>query len=545
MAGGEGTGARRALLSVSDKTGIVELARGLARHGFTLLSTGGTARHLREAGLAVVEVSEHTGHPEIMDGRVKTLHPRIAGGVLGRRGRDEAEAAAVGIDWIDVVAVNLYPFERTVAAGGDDLPVDEAMEQVDIGGPTLLRAAAKNHAHVSVLCDPADYADFLAALDAGGPDLALRRRLALRAFRHTACYDAVIADWLAARADDAEPMVEGAIPLRRAAALRYGENPHQRGAFYAQPGERGRSLARARQVQGGPLSYNNIADLDAAVRAVFDLDEPACVVVKHGNPCGAATSPAGPARAFELALSADPVSAYGGILAFNRPLDGEAVRAIRKARTFFEVLAAPGYSELARERLAPRERLRVLELPADWGELPLAGRDARRVAGGWLLQDWDGEAPEERGPWRVATRRAPTAAEAAALRFAWRVARHVRSNAIVLARPAEATAEDADPAHLPEGDAPAGLVLNGVGAGQMSRVDAVRLALAKATRPVAGSVLASDAFFPFPDGVEEAARAGVRAIVQPGGSVRDEAVIAAADAAGLAMVFTGARHFRH
>ncbi|MFZ5481594.1 MAG: bifunctional phosphoribosylaminoimidazolecarboxamide formyltransferase/IMP cyclohydrolase [Myxococcota bacterium] len=504
-----------ALLSVSDKTGVVDFARGLVAKGFTLLSTGGTAKALKDAGLPVRKVSDHTGAPEIFGGRVKTLHPKIHGGILGRRGEDDAVAAEHGIEWIDVVAVNLYPFEATVARGAG---FAEAVEQIDIGGPAMVRASAKNHAHVCVVVDPGDYEAVLAELPA--PSEGLRRRLAAKAFRHTATYDAVIGAWLAG-----EPYPpETAIPLRLVQACRYGENPHQTAAFYATPGEGGRSLARARQVQGKELSFNNLADLDATLRVAFEFDEPAAVVVKHMNPCGAAVHPGGLVHAYPLALSGDPVSAYGGILAFNRPVDEAAARAVVDSKVFYEVIAAPGFDEAAKALLAPKKNLRVMELPGDWAAARPAGRDARRVQGGWLVQDWD---VGHETAWTDALR-PPTAEETRALRFAWAVCRNVKSNAIVLARV--------------EGE---GVVLNGVGAGQMCRVDSVKLAIAKATRPVAGSVLASDAFFPFADGVEAAAAAGVRAIVQPGGSIRDEEVAAAARAAGMAMSITGARHFRH
>lgn len=506
-----------ALLSVSNKDGIDRLGRGLVDAGYTLLSTGGTRRALEAAGLPVTGVNEHTGAPERMNGRVKTLHPVIHAGILGDRERHAAEAAEAGIPWIDLVAVNLYPFDQTVASGADDATV---LENIDIGGPTMLRAAAKNHPHVLVLTDPADYDRVVEAVRSGVVTPELRRQLAARAFRHTARYDAAIATWFAA--DDLPE--EGALPLRKVADCRYGENPHQRAAFYADAHPRGRSLARITQHQGGPLSFNNLGDLDGAVRSVFEHDTPACVVVKHMNPCGAATAPALD-EAFRQALAGDPVSAYGGIVAFNRPVTGEVVAALRGSRTFFEVLAAPGFTADALEKLAGRKKLRVVELPADWAASAPAGTDARRVQGGWLLQSWDvGQEPG----WTVAGERMPTPEEERALRFAWASARSVKSNAIVLARGTD------DGAHL-----------NGVGAGQMSRVDAVRIAVDKATSDTAGCVLASDAFFPFADGIEAAAKAGITAIVQPGGSIRDEEVIAAADAAGIAMIFTGVRHFRH
>ncbi len=509
---------RHALLSVSDKSGLIEFARGLLAAGFEILSTGGTGKALAAENIPYTPVAAHTGAPEIMDGRVKTLHPTIHGGILGRRGLDDTVAAAQGIAWIDVVAVNLYPFEATVARGA---PPDDIVENIDIGGPAMVRAAAKNHRWVHVVVDPRDYTAVLAAINED--DLSFRRSLAGKAFRHTACYDAMIATWFGTPAGEPFPE-EGAIPLRLSQMLRYGENPHQTAAFYVTPLEAGRSLGRARQLQGKELSYNNLGDLDAAVRIAFDLPGPGCAIIKHANPCGAAVHPGGMAVAYALALSADPVSAYGGILVFNRSLTAEDAAAVVASKVFFEVIAAPGFDAGAAEAFARRVNLRVMELPGDWAQAKSPGRDAKRVAGGWLLQDWDlGEC----GPWTPALR-APDALELEALRFAWAVCTNVKSNAIVLAR-----AEDG------------GFVLNGVGAGQMSRVDSVRLATTKATRPVAGSVLASDAFFPFSDGVELAVAAGVRAFVQPGGSIRDDEVIAAARNADAVMMFTGVRHFRH
>ncbi len=509
---------RYALLSVSDKSGLVDFARGLAQAGFVLLSTGGTAAALAAAGLPYTKVSAHTGAPEIMDGRVKTLHPKIHGGILGRRGIDDAVAAEHGIAFIDVVAVNLYPFEATVARGA---PPDEVVENIDIGGPAMVRAAAKNHARVYVVVDPADYGRVLAAV--AGDDLVLRRTLAGKAYRHTACYDAMIASWFGSPADDPYPS-ETAIPLRRRQGLRYGENPHQTAALYTTPLEAGRALGRATQLQGKELSFNNLADLDAALRVAFDLPGVGCAIIKHMNPCGSAIHPGGLARAYALALSADAVSAYGGILAFNHPVDDETAAAVLASKVFFEVIVAPGFSAGAREGFARKVNLRVIELPGDWNQSKLPARDARRVAGGWLLQDWDADTMSA---WTSPLREAD-ASELAALRFAWAVCRNVKSNAIVLACAADG-----------------GIVQNGVGAGQMSRVDSVRLAVAKATRPVAGSALASDAFFPFPDGVQVALDAGVRAFVQPGGSIRDEEVLAVARERDAAMLFTGLRHFRH
>jgi phosphoribosylaminoimidazolecarboxamide formyltransferase / IMP cyclohydrolase len=512
--------ARFALLSTSDKTGLAPFARALVESGYTLLSTGGTAKVLAEAGLPVTPVEQFTGAPEMMDGRVKTLHPRIHGGILGLREAHADQAKAHGIEWIDVVVVNLYPFEAAVSAGAG---WDEAIENIDIGGPSMVRSAAKNHRYVTVVTDPADYDRVADAIRLGGPSQELRRELAIRAFRHTARYDAVISAWLAQATHDEGFPSEVAFGARKIQDLRYGENPHQKAAFYGEAGG-GRNLSRLRQHQGKELSFNNLADLDAAVRLAFDLEGPACVIVKHNNPCGAAVAHDLQA-AFAEALAGDPVSAYGGIVAFNRPVDPDTVAALKRSKVFFEVLVAPGFELDALTRLATRENLRVVELPAGWTTGRPPGRDARRVQGGWLVQDWDlGAEPG----WTVATRRPPTGEETRALRFAWAASRGVKSNAIVLAVATEG-----------------GAALNGVGAGQMSRVDSVRLAVQKATRPVPGSVLASDAFFPFADGVEVAAAAGVRAIIQPGGSIRDPEVIKAAEDAGMTMIFTGVRHFRH
>ena len=510
---------RLALLSVSDKTGIVELGQALVAQGFEILSTGGTAKALVAGGVPVTKVSEYTGAPEIFGGRVKTLHPKIHGGILGRRGQDEAEAESNDVRWIEVVACNLYPFGRTVS-GGASLP--QAVEQIDIGGPSMVRSAAKNHASVAVVVDPSDYA----TLAEGVSKLSAtqRQHLAVKAFRHSAAYDGLISTWLAEQVAAPEP-TELAIPMRRVQGLRYGENPHQSAVFYADPNAHGRSMARIEQLQGKELSFNNLADLDATLRATFEFEDPTCVVVKHMNACGVGVHPSDLSEAFKLALSGDPVSAFGGILAFNRPLSVEDVRAIRQSRVFFEVLAAPGFDEEGLELLAKRTKLRVMKLPQDWAQSAPAGVDARRVQGGWLLQDWDVGA--QMG-WTVATTKQPTPEQVRELNFAWKVARNVKSNAIVLART--------------EGE---GLVLNGTGAGQMSRVDSVHLAIRKATRPTQGSVLASDAFFPFADGIQAAVEAGVSAIIQPGGSIRDEEVVAAAEAAGVVMVMTGARHFRH
>jgi phosphoribosylaminoimidazolecarboxamide formyltransferase/IMP cyclohydrolase len=524
---------RRALISVSDKTGLVPLARALAARGVDLVSTGGTARALAEAGLAVTEVAEITGMPEMLDGRVKTLHPAVHGGLLALR-EDPAHQAALaahGIAPIDLLVVNLYPFEATVARGAD---YAETVENIDIGGPAMLRAAAKNHAHVAVVTDVEDYEALLAELAAndGATTLPFRRRLAQVAYARTAAYDAAVSDWLAAAIGEETPRRRvWAGSLRE--SLRYGENPHQRAAFYsaAGPAAAGPGAASAIQAQGKALSYNNINDTDSAFELVSEFagGPPACVIVKHANPCGVATAPS-LAEAYARARDCDATSAFGGIVALNRPLDGATAEAI--AGIFTEVVIAPGADDAAREVFAARKNLRLL-LTGGLADPLRAGQAVRQVAGGFLVQDRDAGriGPEDL---RTVTARAPSEAELADMLFAWRVAKHVKSNAIVYAR---------DGATV------------GIGAGQMSRVDSTRIAARKAADmaealglaelPTRGAAGASDAFFPFPDGVLTAAEAGATALIQPGGSVRDDEVIAAADAAGLAMVFTGQRHFRH
>jgi len=517
---------RRALLSVSDKTGITELATALAARGVELLSTGGTCKLLRDAGLKVTEVSEHTGFPEIMDGRVKTLHPKIHGGLLGRRGHDEQVMADNGIAPIDLLVVNLYPFEQTVAKPG--VSDDDAIENIDIGGPAMLRATAKNHAHVGVVVDPADYPKLLAELDAqGGLTLATRRALALKAFALTARYDAAVAAYLSSVNDngtrEAFPAVLG-LQLNKAQSLRYGENPHQRAAFYVEANPPAGSLAAAKQVQGKELSYNNLADADAALACVQAFTKPACVIVKHANPCGVAVSLDGIAAAYELAYQTDPTSAFGGIIAFNRPLDGATAKTIVE-RQFVEVIIAPSADAAAVAAVAAKPNVRLL-VTGEWPASPLATFDYKRVGGGLLVQDADLKLATE-ADLKVVTKRAPTEAEIHDLIFAAKVAKFVKSNAIVYARNRQTI---------------------GVGAGQMSRVYSAKIAGIKAADEkltVAGSVMASDAFFPFRDGIDAAAAAGITAVIQPGGSMRDSEVIAAADEAGMAMVFTGTRHFRH
>jgi phosphoribosylaminoimidazolecarboxamide formyltransferase/IMP cyclohydrolase len=515
---------RRALLSVSDKAGVVELARALASHGIELLSTGGTARLLSEAGIAVREVASYTGFPEIMAGRVKTLHPRIHGGLLGRRGIDDAVMQEHGIAPIDLLVVNLYPFAATIAR--PNCSYDDAVENIDIGGPAMLRAAAKNHADVTVLVDPADYAAVLGELAAsGGTTLATRSRLAAKCYAHTAAYDAMVSSYLAAQlASETERFpVTLALQFHKEIELRYGENPHQRGAFYRNPAARGASVGTARILQGKELSYNNIADADAAIECVRQFETTACVIVKHANPCGVAIG-ASTAEAYDRAYRTDPTSAFGGIIAFNRRLDAVTANAITD-RQFVEVLAAPSFEAEALRVLAGKTSMRVLEL----GDLTAATGnelEIKSVGGGLLAQDRDALRIEA-GDLTVVSKRAPTAAELADLVFCWRVAKFVKSNAIVLARDGQTI---------------------GVGAGQMSRVYSTRIAAIKAgdeKLEVKGAVLASDAFFPFRDGIDVAASYGITAVIHPGGSKRDDEVIAAADEHGMAMVYTGVRHFRH
>ncbi len=515
---------RRALISVSDKSGLVDLARGLARLGVEILSTGGTARLLTEQGIGVIEVGDYTGFPEMMDGRVKTLHPKIHGGILGRRGLDEGVMETQGIPPIDLVVVNLYPFEGTVAQPGCDLAT--AIEQIDIGGPTLLRAAAKNHAAVTVLVDAADYPRVLGEMETSGGAVGpeLRFDLAVKAFEHTARYDGAIANYLGGRIPGNDPSFPRTINLqyRKTQAMRYGENPHQRGAFYLSAAVTGASVATARQLQGKELSYNNIADTDAALECVKQFGEgPACVIVKHANPCGVALG-ASLREAYDRAYRTDPESAFGGIIAFNGTLDGETAAAIVE-RQFVEVILAPTVSPEALGVVAAKKNVRLLEC-GPWGGQPSGGLDFKRVTGGLLVQELDGALTAEL---RVVTRRQPTAKELEDLLFTWRVAKFVKSNAIVYGRD--------------------GMTI-GVGAGQMSRVNSARIAAIKAEQAgleVKGAVMASDAFFPFRDGLDNAAAVGIRAVIQPGGSLRDEEVIAAADEHDIAMVFTGMRHFRH
>jgi phosphoribosylaminoimidazolecarboxamide formyltransferase / IMP cyclohydrolase len=520
----------RALISVSEKTGLIELGRALAARGVEIISTGGTAAALRAAGLAVRDVAEVTGFPEMMDGRVKTLHPMVHGGLLALRDDDEhlVAMAAHGIEPIDLLVVNLYPFEAAVARGAGPA---ECIENIDIGGPAMIRAAAKNHRFVNVVVDVADYAPLMAELAAqgGATTLAFRQKLALTAFARTAAYDAAVSAWMAGALKDAAPR-RRALAGTLVQTLRYGENPHQQAAFYADGSDRP-GVASARQWQGKELSYNNINDTDAALELVAEVsgDGPACAIIKHANPCGVATG-ASLAEAYRRAHDCDATSAFGGVVALNRPLDGPTAEEI--AGIFTEVVIAPGADDAARAIFAARKNLRLLTVEA----LPdpaARGLAYRQVAGGFLVQDRDA-GRIGLADLKVVTRRKPSQAELADLLFAWRVAKHVKSNAIVFAR---------------------GGATVGIGAGQMSRVDSTRIAARKARDmaaalglaepPTIGAVVASDAFFPFADGIETLAEAGAVAVIQPGGSLRDDEVIAAADAAGLAMVFTGQRHFRH
>jgi phosphoribosylaminoimidazolecarboxamide formyltransferase/IMP cyclohydrolase len=514
---------RRALLSVSDKAGVVDFARGLGELGVELISTGGTARELTGAGVSVRSIEDFTGFPEIMDGRVKTLHPRLYAGLLARRD-DEGHLRAASdqeIEQVDLVCVNLYPFEQTVARG--DASEEEVIENIDIGGPTMIRAAAKNSAFAAVVVDPGDYPAVLGELRESGGRLSLetRKRLAAKAFAYTARYDVAISTWFAMRTEEGFPP-SWRDAYEKVTDLRYGENPHQQAAYYARVGAPTHLLSGVRQLHGKELSFNNLLDLNSARELVEDFAEPACAIVKHNNPCGCAVADS--ARvAYERAFACDPLSAYGGVIAVNRPVDRALAEELGKQ--FIEVLLAPSYDADALEVLQVKKNVRLLEL-SDWPQ-PTREVEGKAVLGGQLVQTHD-VVSETREQMRVMSKREPTEAEWRDMLFAWRVCRHVRSNAIVIA---------------------AGTATIGIGAGQMSRVDAVRIAIekAQAAQPelLAGSALASDAFFPFADGPQLAIDAGTGAIIQPGGSVRDEEVVQAVDAAGAAMVATDRRHFRH
>jgi phosphoribosylaminoimidazolecarboxamide formyltransferase / IMP cyclohydrolase len=508
-----------ALFSVHDKTDLVPLAQGLRALGWTLLATGGTLQALRGAGVEALEVAEYTGAPECFDGRVKTLHPRIHGGLLFRRDlpAHTEDASRLGIQPIDLVVVNLYPFEATIAR--KDVSIEEAIEQIDIGGPSMVRSAAKNHAAVTVLTDPAQYRPFYEKLRRNQWTAEDRRACALQAFQRTAAYDATIASWLEGRvAPESAPGLPRrlglGLDLRQ--GLRYGENPHQAAGFYVQPGAPSEGISACRQLQGKELSFNNLLDADACARLAWQWAAPACVIVKHNNPCGVGYGP-DPLQAFQKALASDPVSAFGGIVAFNRPLDGPVARAM--APTFWEVILAPGFTPEALEILGAKKQLRLLESPAGWPQ----GLDLRSLGGGFLVQQPDSAfAPPD--SWQTVVEGTGLRPPMEDLVLAQQVAKAVKSNAIVLVRDG-------------------GTV--GIGAGQMSRVDSVEIACRKAGDKAVGSVLGSDAFFPFSDGLELAARAGVRAFVEPGGSVRDPEVIASARKLGVWLFFTGMRHFRH
>lgn len=516
---------RRAIISVSDKEGIGNFAKGLREYDIEILSTGGTAKRLRDGGIDVTEISEFTGSPEILGGRVKTLHPKIHGGVLALRGdaTHEAQMKENGIEPIDMVIVNLYPFEEVIKK--EDVELSEAIENIDIGGPTLLRAAAKNYQYVTLVTHPEDYKDLLKELkkNKGGISPETNFRLAVKAFSYVARYDAAISNFLGGLENDGgknkfpETIT---IHLEKKMKLRYGENPHQEGSFYVLPEINEPCISNSDQLQGKELSLNNIYDTDAALEAVKDFRETACVIVKHNNPCGVATDES-IVNAFLKAKACDPVSAFGGIVAFNRDVD--EVTASELANMFLEVVIAPGYSDKALEVLSSKGNLRVMKTPPLKNDA-MPGLDFKKVVGGALIQDRDTGVNDDFRDMKVETKRQPTDEELEALKFAWKVCKHVKSNAIVFARIGQTV---------------------GIGAGQMSRVDSVKIATFKAVMPTAGTVMASDAFFPFRDGIDEAAKAGITAIVQPGGSIRDKEIIAAADEHGMAMVFTGVRHFKH
>ncbi|EIJ6618196.1 bifunctional phosphoribosylaminoimidazolecarboxamide formyltransferase/IMP cyclohydrolase [Vibrio parahaemolyticus] len=523
---------RRALISVSDKTGIVEFAQALAERGVDILSTGGTARLLAEQGIAVTEVSDYTGFPEMMDGRVKTLHPKVHGGVLGRRGQDDDVMAKHGINPIDMVVVNLYPFAETVAKEGCTLA--DAVENIDIGGPTMVRSAAKNHKDVTIVVNASDYDRVIAEMDANDKSLTLETRfdLAIAAFEHTAAYDGMIANYFGTMVpsygENKEGDEESKFPrtfnqqFEKKQDMRYGENSHQAAAFYVEANPQEASVSTARQIQGKALSYNNIADTDAALECVKEFNEPACVIVKHANPCGVALGK-DILEAYNRAYQTDPTSAFGGIIAFNQELDAETATAIVE-RQFVEVIIAPSVSAEAIEVVTAKKNVRLLEC-GEW-TTKTTGFDVKRVNGGLLVQDRD-QGMVSLDDLKVVSKRQPTEEELKDALFCWKVAKYVKSNAIVYAK---------------------GDMTIGVGAGQMSRVYSAKIAGIKAADEgleVAGSVMASDAFFPFRDGIDAAAEAGIKCVIQPGGSMRDDEVIAAADEHGMAMIFTGMRHFRH
>ncbi|MCC2643852.1 MAG: purH [Nitrospira sp.] len=512
----------RALISVSDKSGVVEMAKGLAALGAEVLSTGGTAKALREAGVAVTDVAAYTGSPEILDGRVKTLHPKIHGGLLGRRRIADhvAQMQQHGIGNIDVVVVNLYPFEATIAK--PDCPFEEAIEHIDIGGPSMLRSAAKNHEDVLVLVDPVDYGRVLEALKGGAVTPAMRRELAMKVFQHTARYDSLIAGYLEKPVQEREVKFPAILSMQfeRVETLRYGENPHQQGAFYRELTAKEPAVSRGKILHGKAMSYNNFLDSNSALELVKEFDETAVAIIKHNNPCGCALG-ATPVEAYVKARQTDPLSAFGGVIAFNRPVDLAAAKEITS--TFVEVVIAPAFADDALAELKRKKDIRLLDV----GPLEKAtaeGYDLKKLVGGLIVQDRDLGVLTDIKTLQVPTARKPTEEEYAASAFAWIVCKHVKSNAIVYGRPGQ---------------------IVGIGAGQMSRVDSVKLAGMKAQSPVKGCVMASDAFFPFRDGIDAAAEAGVSCVIQPGGSIRDAEVTKAADEHGMAMILTGMRHFRH
>ncbi|WP_370981265.1 bifunctional phosphoribosylaminoimidazolecarboxamide formyltransferase/IMP cyclohydrolase [Agaribacterium sp. ZY112] len=515
----------RALISVSDKSGIVEFAQALSAQGVEILSTGGTYRLLKDNSIAVTEVSDYTGFPEMMDGRVKTLHPKVHGGILGRRGQDDAIMAEHGINAIDMVVVNLYPFAQTVAKADCTLP--DAIENIDIGGPTMVRSAAKNFNDVAIVVNASSYDAVLAEMKANDGQIARNTRfdLSVQAFEHTAAYDGMIANYLGnkVQSDEAEFPRTFNSQFQLTQTMRYGENPHQNAAFYVDKNFEGASISTAKQLQGKELSFNNVADTDAALETVKQFDEPACVIVKHANPCGVAVA-ANIEEAYQQAFATDPESAFGGIIAFNRELD-EATAAAIVEKQFVEVIIAPTISAKAVAVVAAKKNVRLLEC-GQWADAVTEGFDYKKITGGLLVQGRDNGIITA-ADLKVVTKRQPTEDEIRDLLFAWKVGKMVKSNAIVYALNNQTV---------------------GIGAGQMSRVNSARIAGIKAEHAgfeVPGSVMASDAFFPFRDGIDNAAKAGIKAVIQPGGSMRDEEVIAAADEAGMAMVFTGMRHFRH
>ena len=512
----------RALISVSDKTGVVEMAKGLAALGAEILSTGGTAKALRDAGVAVTDVAAYTGSPEILDGRVKTLHPKIHGGLLGRRGVPDhvKQMQQHGIGNIDVVVVNLYPFESTIAK--PNCPFEEAIENIDIGGPSMLRSAAKNHEDVLVVVDPSDYTRVLEAVKAGSVTPALRRELAMKVFQHTARYDSLIAGYLEKQVQGSEVKFPAMLSLQfeRVETLRYGENPHQQGAFYRELHAKEPAVSRGKILHGKAMSYNNFLDANSALELVKEFDQTAVAIIKHNNPCGCALG-ATPVEAYVKARATDPVSAFGGVLAFNRPVDLAAAKEITS--TFVEVVIAPAFTEDALAELKRKKDLRLLDV-GPLSKATAEGYDLKKLVGGLIVQDRDLGVIKDIKALAVPTVRKPTEEEYAACAFAWVVCKHVKSSAIIYGRPGE---------------------IVGIGAGQMSRVDSVKLAAMKAQSSVKGCVMASDAFFPFRDGIDAAAEAGITCVIQPGGSIRDPEVTKAVDEHGMAMILTGMRHFRH